>query len=194
MRNSTLLPNAANVCGVPRRPARAPDHVLVLNTMARSGWLGRLALVGVATLAMTACHRSTSYESEVEVTRLSVVRKDDAGKPVTTDLELSYASCPGTQVETVRGDAKFSQCVARYSVGQKVKVQIEHQWSDEGHWMSVIRKVGECDRVVDPNDEASFTMLRECEDWEVSGAKVGFQCSMKPEKGLLAKCPWFRRR
>jgi hypothetical protein len=164
--------------------------------MTRSGSLGRIAVLfvaSVAALASSGCHRSKSYESEVEVSRVSVVRKDPSGKPITTDFEFSYADCPGTQIETVRGDAKFSQCVARYSVGQKVKVQVEHQWSDEGHYVSVVRKVGECDRVVDPNDEASFTMLRECEEWEVNGAKVGFQCSMKPEKGLLAKCPWFRR-
>ena len=152
-----------------------------------------MGLALVASVATVSCHRTKSYDTEVEITRISVVRKDDAGKPVTTDFEFSYASCPGTQIETVRGDGKFSACVARYSVGQKVKVHLDHQWDDEGHYVSVVRKVGDCDRTVDPNDEASFTLLRECEDWEVSGAKVGFQCSMKPEKGLLAKCPWFQR-
>lgn len=152
-----------------------------------------VGLALVASVTSLSCHRSKSYDAEVEVSRISVVRKDDSGKPATTDFEFSYVNCPGTQVETVRGDGKFSACVARYSVGQKVKVQLVHQWSDEGHYVSVVQKVGDCDRTVDPNDEASFTLLRECEDWEVNGARVGFQCSMKPEKGLLAKCPWFRR-
>lgn len=152
-----------------------------------------LATALVASVATTACHRTKSYEAEVEVSRISVVRRDEAGKALTTDLEFSYVTCPGTQVETVRGDAKFSACVARYTLGQKVKVQLDHHWSDEGHYLSTVRKVGDCERIVDPNDEASFTLLRECEDWEVSGAKVGFQCNMKPEKGLLAKCPWFQR-
>lgn len=155
--------------------------------------MGCIALVLTASVTTIACHRAKSYESEVEVSRISVVRRDEAHKPITTDFEFSYVNCPGTQVETVRGDAKFSACVARYTIGQKVKVQLEHHWSDEGHYLSTVRKVGDCERTVDPNDEASFTMLRECEDWEVSGAKVGFQCSMKAEKGLLAKCPWFRR-
>jgi hypothetical protein len=152
---------------------------------------------GLVTIALStvtlSCHRSKSYESEVEVTRISVVRKDEAGKPATTDFEFSYTACPGTQIETVRGDAKFAQCVARYSVGQKIKLKLEHHWSDEGHYVWTVHKVGDCDRTVDPADEASFAMLRECEDWEVNGARVGFQCSLKAERKLVDKCPWFRR-
>jgi len=148
---------------------------------------------GLIGLASSGCHRSHPYESEVEITSLRVVRKDEAGKPLTTDLEISYAACPGSQVETIRGDAALSTCLARYSVGQKVSVKLEHHWNDEGHYVWTVHKVGECERVVDPNDEASSAFIRECEDFKVNGAKVGFSCDLKAEKALTDKCPWFRR-
>jgi len=151
-----------------------------------------LTLIGALILA-TGCHRSKAYNASVEVTRVSVVRRDDGGKPLTTDFEFSYAECPGTQIETVRGDAAFSACVARYSVGQKIPVSLEHHWTDEGHYVWTVHKLGDCDRTLDPADEASFTVLRECEDWRVNGAKVGFQCDLQAEKKLVQQCPWFRR-
>lgn len=148
---------------------------------------------GLVGLVSTGCHRSHQYESEVEITSLRVVRKDEAGKPLTADVELSYVTCPGTQQETIRGDAALSTCLARYSVGQKVKLKIEHHWSDEGHYSWTVNKVGDCDRVTDPNDEASSAFIRDCEDFKVNGAKVGFTCDLKAEKALIDKCPWFRR-
>ena len=54
--------------------------------------------------------------------------------------------------------------------------------------------LAQCKRVIDPNDEASYAMIRECDDWNVNGQKVGFQCKYAPEKKLIEKCPWFRRR
>lgn len=149
--------------------------------------------MGLAGLAASGCHKSRAYETEVEITSLRVVRKDEAGKPLTSDLELSYVSCPGTQMETIRGDASFSTCLARYSVGNKVKVKLEHHWSDNGNYVWTVHKIGECDRVVDPNDEASSAFIRECDDFNVNGAKVGFRCDLKAEKALTDKCPWFRR-
>lgn len=148
---------------------------------------------GLVGLVSSGCHKSHTYESEVEMTRFMVVRKDEAGKPMTADAEFSYVNCPGTQMETIRGDAAFSACVARYSVGQKVKLKLEHHWSDEGHYVWTVHKVGDCDRVVDPNDEASSAFIRDCEDFKVNGAKVGFSCDLKAEKALIDKCPWFRK-
>lgn len=142
----------------------------------------------------TGCHQTKSYEAEVEVTRSSVVRRDEAGRPTTIDVEVSYIQCPGTQIEVVRGGPEFAACVAKYPVGAKVKVSIEHAWRREGYYKSTVRKMGECERVPDPDDEGSFAMIRECEDWKVNGANVGFQCRYVPEKKLVDQCPWFRRR
>lgn len=144
--------------------------------------------------SVTACHRSKHYEANVEVTRMGVVRKDDDGKTLTLDLEMSYVECPGSQVEVLRGDAAFAACASKYKVGDKLKVSIDHDWAPEGHYKWTVRKIGDCDRVQDPNDEASYAMVRECDDWLVNGTRVGFQCKYIPEQQLVDKCPWFRRR
>jgi len=151
-----------------------------------------LVAAAVALLA-TACHRPKHYDANVQVARISVVSKDETGKPITVDFEYSFFECPGTQIEVIRGDAAFAACVAKYKVGDKLNVSLDHQWNPEGHWEWVVRQVGDCTRVPDPNDEASFALVRECEDWVVNGSRVGFQCRYKPEKALVDKCPWFRR-
>ena len=158
----------------------------------------RLVTIASATivfaLAASGCHRSKSYEANVEVTRISPLRKDEQGTVLTQDFEFAYVECPGSQVEVVRGDTKFAACTGKYKVGEKVKVAIDHKWSDDGTYKWNVTKIGDCERVQDPNDEASFAMVRECEDWSVNGSKVGFQCKYTPEKKLIDKCPWFRRR
>jgi len=149
----------------------------------------------VASIALlSACRRPTKHETSVEITRLSPVRKDAAGKPLTFDVEVSYVDCPGAQLEVVRGDAAFAACVSKYKVGEKVGVGIDHRWADEGYYTSQIVRLGDCPRVPDPNDEASYTLVRECSDWEVNGSRVGFQCKYVPDSTLIDKCPWFRKR
>jgi hypothetical protein len=151
-------------------------------------------VMSVSTLVLAACHPTTHHETEVEITRMVVVRKNESGKPATLDLELSFAECPGSQIEVIRGGAEFAACVSKHTVGDRVKVAIEHKWDDEGVYKWVIKKVDDCDRVPDPSDEASFAMVRECEDLKVNGARVGLQCRYIPEKKLIDQCPWFRRR
>jgi hypothetical protein len=163
--------------------------------MHRSAGVFRRLAAGAMVLALvTACHRTKHYETTVEVTRVSTVRKDDAGKALTLDFEVSYKECPGTQMEVVRGGAEFAACVSKYKVGDKVKVGIDHEWAAEGHYKWTIRTVGDCTRVPDPSDEASYAMVRECDDWQVNGQRVGFQCKYIPEQNLVDKCPWFKRR
>lgn len=158
----------------------------------------RLVCLASATTAFalvaSGCHRSKTYEANVEVTRISPIRKDEKGVVLTQDFEFSYVECPGTQIEVVRGDAKFAACTSKFKVGEKVKIAIDHKWSEEGNYKWQVTKVGDCDLVKDPNDEASYALVRECDDWSVNGTKVGFQCKYTPEKKLVDKCPWFRRR
>jgi hypothetical protein len=156
-----------------------------------SAALAAVFVGGIVTI--TGCHRSKSYEANVEVTRSTPVRKNESGVPLTLDFELSYVDCPGTQVEVVRGDAAFAACVGKYKVGDRLGLAIEHVWAPEGHYTWVVRRVGDCPRTPDPNDEASYAMVRECDDWVVNGQRVGFQCRYVPEKKLIDKCPWFRR-
>lgn len=153
-----------------------------------------VSLLLVCAFVGSACHRTTQHEANVEVTRSHSTRKDEAGKPLTVDFEFSYVECPGSQIEVIRGDAKFAECTSKYKVGDRVKVAIEHKWGDEGVYKWTVTKVGDCVRVPDPDDEASFAMVRECNDWQVNGTRVGFQCKYAPEKNLIDKCPWFRKR
>lgn len=156
--------------------------------------LRRILVSALLVALLVSCRRSKRYEAHVEITRIVAVRKDDAGKPLTVDFEVSYLECPGTQIEVLRGDAAFAACVGKYKVGDKVKVAIEHEWSQEGRYTWTVRNVGDCERVPDPEDEASFAMVRECSDGEVNGERVGLECKYVPEQKLLDKCPWFRRR
>jgi hypothetical protein len=69
-----------------------------------------------------------------------------------------------------------------------------HRWDDEGHWTFEVHEAAGCKRPPDPNDEASFKMIRDCGDWVVNGAPVGFQCDYSDQKRLVQKCPWFKKR
>lgn len=148
----------------------------------------------LASVASTSCHRAKTYESTVEVTRISVARTDQNGRATLTDVELSYVDCPGTQLENVRGGEEFSSCISKLAVGTRVPVKVEHRWSSEGFYTWDVHQVADCKRPPDPNDEASFATVRECEEWKANGVVVGFECQISPKKALLQKCPWFARR
>lgn len=142
--------------------------------------------------ALSACHRPKDYEATVQVTRKEILRKDEAGNPLSADLEFSYFECPGTQIEVIRGGKEFSECIKKLNLGDKVKVKLTHAWDAEGHWDYDVYQVNECKRPPDPNDEASYKMVRDCSDWNVNGQRVGFQCNYADKKELNKKCPWFR--
>jgi hypothetical protein len=140
------------------------------------------------------CHRSKTYESDVTITRSAVVRRDAMGRPQTLDLEVSYVRCPGTQIEVLRGGPEFAACVGIHKVGETVPVVVQHVWDDRGVWRNEVVEVAGCKRDREPDDEGSFTMVRECEDWTVNGARVGLWCDYGPNENLVKKCPWFARR
>lgn len=162
---------------------RSPDTKLVVLFLAASS------------LPLGACNKPKQYEATVEVTRIGIVRKDETGAPTSTDVEFSYLDCPGTQTEVVRGGKEFSACVqGKLALGQRVKVKVEHRWDPEGHYTYDVHEIHGCPRPPDPNDEASFKTIRECSDWTVNGAPVGFQCDYENKKELNKKCPWFKKR
>jgi hypothetical protein len=157
--------------------------------------MGRVALLTtLLSLGLVAgCHRPKGYETQVQITRVTAAIRDENGRALATDVELSYPDCPGTQVEVVRGGEQFSSCVSKLAVGTKVPAHVERTWDPEGHYRWDVLQVADCKRPPDPNDDESFATVRECEDWKVNGATVGFQCQLSPKKELLAKCPWFAR-
>ncbi len=149
----------------------------------------------VAVLAFAGCGKKTKwYDSKVEITRVDAVRKDAKGKWLDLDVEFTYPDCPGQQTEVIRGDPAFAQCMSKYKIGDKVPVRIEYHFLDEGYWDWDIHEMGGCKRPPDPEDEASFDTVQECEPLKVNGVDEGFVCNRIPQKELLAKCPWFNRR
>jgi hypothetical protein len=148
----------------------------------------------LAVLTIAGCHKPKRFETNVEVERVSAVRKDETGTVMTTDLEVSFLDCPGEQLEVIRGGREFSACVAKLKPGEKVRVKIDYHWDEDGYWDHDIVDVQGCPRPIDPNDEASFKMIRECSDWTVNGTRVGFQCNYAEKKELNKKCPWFKKR
>jgi hypothetical protein len=151
-----------------------------------------LAALSVGTLA-AGCHdKPRWFTSDVRLTRLDPVRKDAQGKPLTTDAQVSYDNCPGTQIEVIRGGAQFGACMAKYKVGQMMPAKIYWYFHSDGTYHWEIHELGGCARPPDPNDEASYENVRECSDLVVNGVAVGFRCNEIPEQHLLDKCPWFR--
>lgn len=153
-----------------------------------------LLLVLIAVLA-AGCHKPKNYDANVEITRIATIRKDEQGKPLTMDVEFSFFECPGTQIEVIRGGKEFAECIqSTTKLGDKVKIKLEHHWDPEGHYDYDVYEVNNCKRPPDPNDEAGYKMVRECNDWNVNGTRVGFQCNYQNKKELNKKCPWFLKR
>lgn len=157
----------------------------------------RTAVLSIVALALglssAGCKKKKDYETKVTLTRLGIVRKDEAGNPLTMDVEYQFSECPGTQIEIIRGGPEFSRCMTKYKLGDRVDIQIKRFKDPEGFWDWDILKVGDCGRVPDPNDQASYKMVRECSDWKVNEVSVGFDCDYSEQKALKKACPWFAR-
>jgi hypothetical protein len=148
----------------------------------------------MVSLAGAGCHRTKHYEGTVEVVRVAVVQRDDAGRAVSTDVDISYRECPGEQVELIRGGSEFSTCVAKLKVGDKVTVKVVHAWDPEGFYDHDVYELQGCKRPPDRHDEDSFKRIRQCSDRREHDAVVGFDCNYADRDDLAKKCPWFRRR
>jgi hypothetical protein len=155
----------------------------------------RLWVAALFALTLGACAKEERwFESEVDIVRISVVRRDDSDTPLTSDVEVSYEQCPGSQLEVVRGGKAFSACMAKHKVGDRVKAKIHWYFGDKGYYESRVLALGDCERPVDPADEASFITVRDCGEWRIHGALVGFECLYLDKHKLNAACPWFKRR
>jgi hypothetical protein len=154
-----------------------------------------LTVAAFCCLLVTGCRaKPTWYESRVELVRYDVVRRDAEKKPVTADVEISYAACPGYQHEVMRGPAEFATCMQKYKIGESLPAKILWHFGAHGYYEWEVHELGDCKRPPDPEDEASFSIIRDCEDWKVHGASVGFRCKYLGKETLNAACPWFRRR
>jgi hypothetical protein len=154
-----------------------------------------IAAAAVAAVAVSACSkRSTTYEAKVRLVRVENVRVDATAKATDVDVELEYVDCPGEQLEVLRGDAAFADCMKQYKNGEEVKVKIDHHWqADRVRWDWDVVEIGGCKRPPDADDISSFDTVQECEPIVANGVTEGFHCNRTPQKELLRKCPWFAR-
>jgi hypothetical protein len=154
----------------------------------------RALLVLLLPLLASCGSRPREYNANVKIVRLEIIRKDDQGTPLTTDVEMSFEECPGEQRKTIRGDRSFSECILRHKADEMVPIKIAHHADEHGEMRADITDIAGCFHRNDPNEAASFEVVQVCSDMIVNSVKVGFHCDRKPSKELLDKCPWFRRR
>lgn len=133
------------------------------------------------------------YDAKVKLNRVSPIRYAADGKAADTDVEFDWFQCPGEQVEIIRGDAAFAECMKKYKVGDEVAVKVDYHWDKAGHYDWDITEMGGCKRPPDDDDLSSFDTVQECEPIVVNGVNEGFKCARIPNKELLKKCPWFAR-
>ncbi len=157
---------------------------------------GLLAVTAVTLAGCVAvgCEKKPQiYSSTVELARVDVLTRPGSNEK-TIDVEFDYPQCPGEQVEVIRGDAAFAECLlAKHKVGDRLPVKIRHVKDRDGGWDWDIIEMAGCARPPLEGDEASFDTVQECEPLVMHGMSVGFKCRRIPEKALLAKCPWFAR-
>lgn len=151
---------------------------------------------GAALFLLAACsHKSERYKTNVEVLQTQVFGAERAEAPSIMDLDLLYADCPGRQRNVIRGDKAFATCAQKYKKGDRLEVDVKTDWrADRGEYRSEIVKVGDCERTVDPKDEASYEVVQQCDDLVINGVSMGVHCDRTRNAAVVAKCPWLRRK
>lgn len=136
-----------------------------------------------------------TYDANVVVERIEVVRTDASGAPMVTDVTVEFGDCPGQQTETFRGDKTFAACIAKLKKGDKVPAKLLHAPDEYGEWDVEVTELAGCARKPEPKGaQTDFGVVQVCHELMSNGVKIGFRCERKPSKELIDKCPWFRTR
>ena len=136
------------------------------------------------------CREQRTYDAKVKIERV-----DSAHPTHSIDIEFEWESCPGRQIEVIRGGKDFAACVGKLTPGDSVAVKVAWHWEKrESSYDWDIVELGGCKRPFEEQDDASFDEVHVCTDVVQHGEVVGFQCDKSPNAELLSKCPWFRRR
>jgi hypothetical protein len=154
----------------------------------------RLSLALLVVVLVAACgKKAQNYDTKVTLKGIEVISHDEQGNPRLVEVTVEYPDCPGDQLETLQGNAEFTQCMLKAKVGDVVPATVEWGPTDYGHYDSEIIKLGECPRKRDPRDARSYEVVQVCSDIVINGVKAGFHCDRRPNRELLEKCPWFAR-
>jgi hypothetical protein len=148
----------------------------------------------VSLSAIFACgHDERRFESTCQIVHREVVETDGDGTTAIIDLELEWDPCPGDQFQMVRGGRQFAECMQRYPDGILLPVLVK-QWRDNrGFYTWDIYRVGDCVRPIEAGAEGSYEKSQECSNRVMHGQVVGFSCLRRPQKHLIASCPWMAR-
>jgi hypothetical protein len=152
------------------------------------------ALLAPLLLASGCGHPDQSFESVLQYVRRNDVEKDDKGDTEQVDFEMEWDACPGDQFQYIRGGKEFAKCMERYEPGDYVSVLVKHTWDEMGFYRWDIYKVGACDRAIEKRSPGSFEKSQECSEVKMYGKPAGFTCLRRPEKELVATCPWMARK
>ncbi|MFO0678520.1 MAG: hypothetical protein U0169_18425 [Polyangiaceae bacterium] len=150
--------------------------------------LGLLASSGLGCKA-----KENTYESAVQIMRKEVVETEGESTVTQIDFEVEWDACPGDQFQVIRGGKDFAACTTKYEVGDYVPVLVRHWWDERGFYRWDIERLGECTRNIEPESVGSYEKGQECRDVANHGLVAGFECSRKPFRLLVQRCPWMAR-
>ncbi len=151
------------------------------------------ALVVAVGLGATGCSKTKKYEAVVQILSKDVVEKSKDGTVTQVDFEVEWDACPGDQFQVLRGGKEFAACTEKYQPGDYVPVIVRHFWDDRGFFRWDVERLGDCWRPVEPDSPGSYEKGQECTDILNHGKKAGFECSRKPFRALMKRCPWMAR-
>jgi hypothetical protein len=155
----------------------------------------RLVVVGamLAIGVLSCSHKEERFDSVVQVLRKEVLEKDEKGNPTEIDFEFEWDPCPGDQFQVIRGGKEFAECSKDFEPGDYLPVVVKRFWDPRGYYRWDIEKVGSCSRDIEPASYGSYEKSAECKDVKNNGRVIGFECSRKPFRNLVQRCPWMAR-
>lgn len=144
-----------------------------------------------AALSTLSCgEKEKKYESKAKIVRTYVNRKDEAGNPVVTDVELQFTACPGDIRKVIRGGGPFAKCITEKKAGEELPVSLTFGLKRGGHHTARVTNVGGCERIPDLTDSRSYDSFRTCTELKTDGILVGFHCEVGQTPDLVKACPW----
>lgn len=153
------------------------------------------ALFAATALAAAGCSpKERKFESVCQIVSRHIVERDADGGTELVDLELEWDPCPGDQFQVIRGTKDFATCTEKYAPGTYVPVRVTQWWDARGFYRWDIHQLGDCPRTIEPDAEGSYEKSQECSDIVQYGRTTGFECMRRPEKKLIAVCPWMARK
>lgn len=153
-----------------------------------------LLVTALVAMTVAGCSKPAErFESVVQIVKRRKVDVDAEGKTTAIDFELEWDPCPGDQFQVVRGDKEFAACTDKYRSGDFVPVMVRHWWDDRGFYRWDIERMGDCPRAIEPDSLGSYEKSASCQDVVQHGQTVGFDCSRRPSKDLVRRCPWMAR-